>query len=124
MAIIDSFTGQFGKVYKAILWNSDGKNIEVALKAAKASTVSEKMNLKKEMAIMSKLMHPNIVQLYGLVQEGIDKLDTLRGNSNRRAYNQDCEVFRSTWITPPQETGTLIVNQLVRDTGSLSQRRS
>lgn len=72
MATINHFTGQFGKVYKATLRNSDGKTIDVAVKTTKVYSEGELKNFKKEMAVMSKMMHPNIVQLYGLVQEGTD----------------------------------------------------
>ena len=46
--------------------------VEVAVKTTKpaASSDKEKEGFLKEMRIMSLMMHPNIVKLYGLVQDG------------------------------------------------------
>lgn len=70
MLIPHSFIGQFGKVYKAILQNSEEEKILVAMKTIKMYSEGEMKNFKREMAIMSKTMHPNIAQIFGFVQEG------------------------------------------------------
>lgn len=64
------FAGQFGKVYKAVL-KSGVEPVQVAVKTAKkSSTEKEKEEFMREMTIMSQMVHPNIVRLYGVVQEG------------------------------------------------------
>jgi serine/threonine protein kinase len=42
----------------------------VAIKSVKHTTLKEKQNFMWEMCIMSKMLHPNIVRLYGLVLKG------------------------------------------------------
>lgn len=45
--------------------------VQVAVKTAKKSSSSkEKEEFMREMNIMSQMMHPNIVRLYGVVQQG------------------------------------------------------
>ena len=65
-----SLPGQFGKVYKGIL-KQGSESTPVAIKMTKR-TISEyhQQAFMKEMSIMSQMMHPNIVRLYGLVTEG------------------------------------------------------
>ena len=58
-------TGQFGKVYKAELKRKE-QNVEVAIKIV--DNISP--DLQKEITIMTEIIHPNIVHLYGLVKEG------------------------------------------------------
>ena len=66
----DSPTGQFGKVFKAVL-KSGVEPVKVAVKTAKkSSTAKEREEFMREMTIMSQMVHPNIVRLYGVVQEG------------------------------------------------------
>lgn len=63
-------TGQFGEVFKAdYIPNGDqSKCIPVAVKTTKKDcTEKEKTDLLKEMAVMSCMVHPNIVKLYGVV---------------------------------------------------------
>ena len=62
--------GQFGQVYKAVMKSVGGEEREVAIKMVKHESEKEKENFIKEMKIMSKLLHPNIIRLYGLVIEG------------------------------------------------------
>ena len=60
--------GKFGKVYKGIL---KGSRLSVAIKTIKQyESEKERENFQKEMTVMSKLIHPNIVRLFGLVQQG------------------------------------------------------
>ena len=48
-----------------------GSGVLVAIKTIKKYESSkEKENFLKEMNVMSKLMHPNIVRLFGLVHQG------------------------------------------------------
>ena len=59
-------TGEFGMVYKGIYKRSaDSKGIEVAIKTIKANQATD--DFMKEMKVMSKLIHPNIVRFHGLV---------------------------------------------------------
>ena len=62
--------GQFGKVFKGVL-SRGSESLPVAVKMTK-KTISDyvQQSFIKEMAIMSEMMHPNIVRLYGLVTEG------------------------------------------------------
>ena len=65
-----SNTGEFGKVFKASL-KQGVESILVAVQTTKKpSSEAEKASFMREMTIMSKMMHPNIVRLYGLVQDG------------------------------------------------------
>ena len=62
--------GQFGQVFRAMLKHGVAP-IKVAVKTAKKSSSSkEKVEFMREMTIMSQMMHPNIVRLYGVVQQG------------------------------------------------------
>ena len=67
-----SFTlkGQFGEVFKAILYKGTPGEVLVAVKTTKTnSTEKDKADFMKEMAVMSQILHPNIVRFYGLVNE-------------------------------------------------------
>ena len=63
-------SGQFGKVFKGVL-RRGSESMQVAVKMTK-KTISEylQQSFLKEMSIMSEMMHPNIVRMYGLVDEG------------------------------------------------------
>ena len=53
-------------------WKSQGPGHPVAIKTIKQyESEKEKDEFLKEMNVMSKLMHPNIVRLFGLVQQGM-----------------------------------------------------
>ena len=60
--------GQFGKVYKANL--KLGTEVKVAVKTIRYTSEKETRDFVREMSIMANMMHPNIIQLYGLVSEG------------------------------------------------------
>ena len=67
--LLNSSPGQFGKVYKANL--KRGREMRVAIKTIQRYTSEkETQNFLQEMSIMADMMHPNIIQLYGLVSEG------------------------------------------------------
>ena len=63
--------GQFGVVYKASLVRSGGAKCDVAVKPIKRyDSKKDTEDFLKEMSILSKLVHPNIVHLFGLVEQG------------------------------------------------------
>ena len=65
--------GEYGKVFKGRYKRNEGPDpgYPVAIKTIKKyESEKEKDRFLKEMNIMSKLMHPNIVHLFGLVQQG------------------------------------------------------
>jgi len=64
------FLGHFGKVYRAKLRHGRS-TVDVAVKTIKKYDSEEAREaFLHEQAIMSQLAHPNVVRLYGLVQEG------------------------------------------------------
>ena len=65
-------TGQFGKVYKATLVRARSENMTVAVKTIKKyKSEEETSDFLHEMGVMMDLMHPNIIHLYGIVQQGL-----------------------------------------------------
>lgn len=63
--------GQYGKVFKGLFKKDEGIGYPVAVKTIKEyESQKEKDNFLKEMNIMSKLIHPNIVRLFGLIKQG------------------------------------------------------
>lgn len=61
-------------MYKARLHSDSGGRIEVAVKTIREYGQKEMKNFLREMAVMSQLMHPNIIHLHGVVKES--KLDS------------------------------------------------
>lgn len=65
-----SDTGQFGKVYRAKL-NQGMVSVDVAVKTIKRyESDHERAEFLREQGMMSQMAHPNVVRLYGLVQQG------------------------------------------------------
>ncbi len=65
-------TGHYGKVYKAEYTKGAGQKLTVAVKTIKKYTDQKAHDdFLKEMGIMSQFVHPNIIKLHGLVQQGI-----------------------------------------------------
>ena len=70
MIIICMCSGQFGTIYKATLVQ-DKSEMTVAVKTIKKyESEQETSDFFHEMKITMDLMHPNIIQLYGIVNEG------------------------------------------------------
>ena len=68
-------TGQFGKVYKATLVQTKSENMTVAVKTiSKYKSQQETTDFLHEMRVMMDLMHPNIVHIYGIVDQGEHKI--------------------------------------------------
>ena len=61
--------GNFGKVYKGDMVMA-GDIVEVAVKSVIHKTEKDRRNFRREMIIMSKIVHPNVVRLYGLIPHG------------------------------------------------------
>ena len=57
-------------MYRATFSTSDGEDVPVAVKTVKYDTDEDKAAFIKEMKVMSRMLHPNIVRLFGLVLEG------------------------------------------------------
>lgn len=72
MSYICTHTGQFGTVYKGTFKGigGTGSGVTVAIKTIKNYDLKETDNFLREMSVMSKLNHPNIVRFYGLVRKG------------------------------------------------------
>ena len=56
-------------MYKAHLHTGSGRKTEVAVKTIRHYEPKEMTNFMREMAVMSQLMHPNIIHLHGVVKE-------------------------------------------------------
>lgn len=75
MKNFDGCLGEFGKIFKGVYKRSGDSGLPVAIKTIKQyESEKEKNSFQKEMTIMSKLIHPNIVHLFGLVQQGNNKV--------------------------------------------------
>ena len=65
-------TGHFGEVFKGTYRKGTGKCVTVAVKTIKKyQSEKETSDFLREMGIMSQLLHPNVIKLFGLVQQGI-----------------------------------------------------
>ena len=74
-------TGQYGKVYKATLVQARSEDMTVEVKTInRYKSEQETSDFLHEMRVMMDLMHPNIIHIYGIVQQGIMK------NSYMAAY--------------------------------------
>ena len=64
-------SGQNGKVYKGLLQHhKTHAEVEVAIKTIKmCDSENEREDFLKEMNVMSKLLHPNIVRFFGLTKQ-------------------------------------------------------
>ena len=63
--------GQFGKVYKATLVQTKSENTTVVVKTiSKYKSQQETSDFLHEMRVVMDLMHPNIVHIYGIVDQG------------------------------------------------------
>ena len=67
--VLNHSAGQFGRVYKAYLHTGIGSRTEVAVKTIRRYEQNEMKNFMREMAVMSQLMHPNIIHLHGIVEQ-------------------------------------------------------
>ena len=57
-------------MFKATLRTDSGRKVAVAIKTIRQyDSKKETDNFMREMAVMSKLMHPNIIRLHGVVRE-------------------------------------------------------
>jgi len=70
------FVGEFGDVYSARLRNLTGEYLDVAVKTLRdcdSCTAKDAKNFEREMAISAdpSMKNPNIVQVYGIVKEGL-----------------------------------------------------
>ena len=68
-------SGQFGNVDKGMMRTSGGMYIEVAVKTLspveqQEHSKEDKVRFLQEAAIMAQFKHPNVVKLYGVVQDG------------------------------------------------------
>ena len=62
-------TGQFGKVYKAKMQKSQ-QSANVSITVAVKTVAQITLDFRKEVTIMSEVVHPNIIRLYGLINQG------------------------------------------------------
>lgn len=63
--------GQFGKIFKGVYKRSELEGLPVAIKTIKKyESEKERKSFQKEMTVMSKLIHPNIVRFFGLIKQG------------------------------------------------------
>lgn len=61
--------GNFVKVHRG-LWKGKRKDLDVVVKSLESdATQDEKIKLLQEAVIMGQFHHPNILQLYGIINE-------------------------------------------------------
>ena len=64
-------SGQFGVVYRGVLVNGEGEEVEVAVKTLKeGSREEDRVKFLQEAAIMGQFKHHNVVTMYGVVTQG------------------------------------------------------
>lgn len=63
-------TGQFGKIFKGTLVTAEQSTVLVAVKTVQKQIKGNTTNFQRELILMSRLVHPNVVRLYGLVTQG------------------------------------------------------
>ena len=69
-----NYVGQFGTVYKAEMKTTQ-PSASAFFKTVAIKTIPQiTLDFRNEVTIMSEVVHPNIVHLYGLIVEGIYKL--------------------------------------------------
>ena len=75
-----SHTGEFGGVFYGKLRHPTGKLVDVIVKSFKdnAEEESQRKMFEGEMATLSQIRHPNIVQVYGIIKEGTIALVTMQ----------------------------------------------
>jgi hypothetical protein len=62
--------GNFDRIFKGSLSIAHGKNIEVTVKEFLHKSEKEKKCFQNEMIVLSRIMHPNIVRLFGITAGG------------------------------------------------------
>ena len=62
-------SGQFGTVYKGVL-DSEGGEVEVAVKTPKEESGEDRVKFLQEAAIMGQFKHHGVVEMYGVVTLG------------------------------------------------------
>ena len=64
-------SGQFGVVYRGVLVNGEGEEVEVAVKTLKEGSGEEdRVKFLQEAAIIGQFKHNNVVTMYGVVTQG------------------------------------------------------
>ena len=57
-------------MYKAVLRTDSGRKVDVAIKTIKRyGSKKVTRDFMREMTVMSKLMHPNVIRLHGVVKD-------------------------------------------------------
>ncbi len=63
-------SGQFGSVEQGV-WKRQGtKPVDVALKSLTKTSEEDRVKFLQEAAIMAQFKHPNVIMLYGVINEG------------------------------------------------------
>ena len=110
------YTGQFGRVYKAWLHTGSGATTEVAVKTIRKYDPREMKNFMREMAVMSQLMHPNVIHLHGVVKESMNNvIVTLRCHKEFFAFGcrkLDCVAVLSKQRPEELPDGTYTIQTL------------
>ena len=80
--------GQFGRVHQGVWKASNKENLEVAVKILESgASVGERIKLLQEAAIMGQFLHPNTIQLLGVViSEDLVRLSVVFASSLNLIY--------------------------------------